>query len=272
MVVWFLAAMSLLVSGIVSQARVDTRMAQLHVSRAKAVAAGDGAIQLMLAEVIAGDVGASPDEPLLSKTYTLGDRQVTVELVPVSGLIDPSSARPEVLLELFRQQAGMDEGGAQLLADNVVKWRNGRARGIGQSTAVGLHAIEDILRIEGISRTTLDATRDQLVVKAGARSSRSTGSNWVTSTPAVQEILTAADPDRAKSKRGARPSGAKRQPVKGGGFRVDARVQNDKEIMLRRRWVSLGGKGSKGSQGGKGADGLPWKFPRTEPVRVIGGG
>ena len=35
-VVWFLAAMSLLVSGIVFQAKVDTRMAQLHVARAKA--------------------------------------------------------------------------------------------------------------------------------------------------------------------------------------------------------------------------------------------
>ena len=49
-VVWFIAGMSLLVAGIVSHARVDTQMAQLHIARAKAVAAGDGAIQLMLGE------------------------------------------------------------------------------------------------------------------------------------------------------------------------------------------------------------------------------
>ena len=43
-VVWFIAGMALLVSGIVSEARVDTRMAQLHYFRAQAAAAADGAI------------------------------------------------------------------------------------------------------------------------------------------------------------------------------------------------------------------------------------
>ena len=51
-VLWFIAGMSLLVAGIVSQARVDTHMAQLHVARAKVVAAGDGAIRLRLAELL----------------------------------------------------------------------------------------------------------------------------------------------------------------------------------------------------------------------------
>ena len=36
-VVWFIAGMSLLVAGIVSHARVDTQMAQLHIAKAKAV-------------------------------------------------------------------------------------------------------------------------------------------------------------------------------------------------------------------------------------------
>ena len=33
-VVWFIAGMSLLVAGIVSHARVDTQMAQLHIAKA----------------------------------------------------------------------------------------------------------------------------------------------------------------------------------------------------------------------------------------------
>ena len=49
-VVWFIAGMALIVSGIVSEAKVDTRMAQLHYFRAQAAAAGDGAINLALAE------------------------------------------------------------------------------------------------------------------------------------------------------------------------------------------------------------------------------
>ena len=65
-VVWFIAGMSLLVAGIVSHARVDTQMAQLHVARAKAVAAGDGAIQLMLAERLLKQGTAADEQSLLS--------------------------------------------------------------------------------------------------------------------------------------------------------------------------------------------------------------
>ena len=49
-VMWFIAGMSLLVAGIVGHARVDLQLAQVHVARAKAVAAGDGAIRLALAD------------------------------------------------------------------------------------------------------------------------------------------------------------------------------------------------------------------------------
>ena len=48
-VVWFIAGMALLVSGIIAEARIDTRMAQIHYFRAQAAAAGDGAINLALA-------------------------------------------------------------------------------------------------------------------------------------------------------------------------------------------------------------------------------
>ena len=53
-VVWFIAGMSLLVAGIVSQARVDIQLAQLHLFRAQAEAAGDGAIHLLMAELQEG--------------------------------------------------------------------------------------------------------------------------------------------------------------------------------------------------------------------------
>ena len=58
-VVWFIAGMSILVAGIVAQASVDTRMAQVHVARAKTAAAGDGAIMLMMSE----RQGAERDAP-----------------------------------------------------------------------------------------------------------------------------------------------------------------------------------------------------------------
>ncbi len=60
-VVWFIAGMALLVSGIVSEARIDTRLAQLHYFKAQAAAAGDGAINLALAEQI-GQKCRYPDD------------------------------------------------------------------------------------------------------------------------------------------------------------------------------------------------------------------
>ena len=44
--------MSLLVAGIVMQARVDIKLAQLHATRARVEAATDGAIQLALADLM----------------------------------------------------------------------------------------------------------------------------------------------------------------------------------------------------------------------------
>ena len=81
-VVWFIAGMSLLVAGIVSHARVDTQMAQLHVGRAKAVAAGDGAIQLMLADRLLKQGASANEQSLLSGVYELGSLEVLVMLFP----------------------------------------------------------------------------------------------------------------------------------------------------------------------------------------------
>ena len=253
MVVWFLAAMSLLVSGIVFQARIDTRMAQLHVARAQATAAADGAIQLMLADLVAGRVEQQEGSAALSASYNLGERQVRGELVSASGLIDPTTAPPNPLLALFQQGAGMEQGEAQLLVDNVVKLRSGPGGG---RPRIQLSAIEDILRVEGISRTMLDATRDLLVVSGGGRGR--IGAGLMPATPAVQEVLEAAGFATGNTRRPARRGGQVR--VGGGDFRIDALVQFDKQLLLRRRWVSLGTAGS---------DGLPWKFSRTEPVRAV---
>ena len=89
LVVWFIAGMSLLVAGMVSLARQDTKMAQLHLARAKAVAAGDGAVQLMLAERLMAETPVAADSGLLQDNFRLGDASValfaSVVLLPPPG-------------------------------------------------------------------------------------------------------------------------------------------------------------------------------------------
>ena len=87
-VVWFIAGMSLLVAGMVSQARLDTRMAQLHVARAKAAAACDGAIQRMLAERLLVSRPGVSGANLLQGEYQMGDTTVSVTLYPETAFIN----------------------------------------------------------------------------------------------------------------------------------------------------------------------------------------
>jgi type II secretory pathway component PulK len=265
-VVWFLAAMSLLVSGIVFQARVDTRMAQLHVARAKATAAGDGAMQLFLAELVAA-VNKNSGEPVVPfGEYVIGDRNVSVKLVPAAGLIDLQSAPGNILAGLFHSRGQVDEGEAKTLADNVIKLRSGSSgRTRDESAVVRLSAIEDLLRADGVTRSIFDRLRDLVTVGGGGRQ----GVDWALAPASVLEVLAAVDSRKAAAlsagDRGEAESGKKGPRGRGrvafaGRLRLDAYVRDGSQTWLRRRWVEMNA-----SESGS----LPWHFNRTEVVRVV---
>ena len=263
-VVWFIAGMSLLVAGIVSHARVDSQMAQLHVARAKVAAAGDGAIQLMLADLAVGQVAASA---VTAGVYQVGALEVEVGVVPTSGLIDLNAASAQILAALFVVAAQLDATEAQTVADNVIKWRSSGAES-GQRAKFA--AIEDLLRVDGVSRTLLDAIRDYAVV--GAPSSAG-GTNWSLAPEMVLAVMQKTNPQKAESalryranlSSGAAESngrvGSERQAQAVGGFyRLDAVVRYGDKAWLRRRWVSMGVVTSSL---------LPWRMVRTEAPRVM---
>lgn len=258
-VVWFLAAMSLLVSGIVFQARVDTRMAQLHAAKAKAVAAGDGAIQLMLANLQSGNPDVfDPAHRLPQMDFEIGDYPVTVKLVPVAGLIDLNGAPVDILALLFTARGGLDDADAQFLAGSVLKWRSGSDRK--QAGSARFAAIEDLLRVEGVSRTLLDGIRDSVAVSATGHG----GLDWSVAPSSVFDILALKNPGRASSmlnefeKRAGEGNKNSRLGAVG-SYRLDAIVNVGDQQWLRRRWASSG----------KTTGGLPWQFVRTEAPRVF---
>ena len=265
-VVWFIAGMSLLVAGIVSHARVDTHMAQLHVARAKAAAAGDGAIHLMMADVVMGKLAASGAQGLLSRSYRMGELEVTVDLVPTSGLVDINNASAQILAALCTIGGTMDGGQAKTVADNVVKWRSSKTASRGRARFA---AVEDLLRVDGLNRDTLDAVRDYVV--AGSPSQR--GTDWSVAPETVLAIMRKADPQKAESvmKRRERMPGRsagpgagatknKGAPSLGRSYRMDAVLRYGDKAWLRRRWVSM--QSVRSSQ-------LPWRMLRTEAPRVI---
>lgn len=261
-VVWFIAGMSLLVAGIVSHARVDTQMAQLHVARAKAAAAGDGAIHLMMADVVAGEVTVSAGQGLPTRVYRIGDLEVVVDLVPTAGLVDLNSASAKILAALFVLAAQLDAAEAQTVANNVIKWRSSKTVIGGR---VRFATLEDLLRVDGIGRTLLDAVRDYVV--AGAPTQR--GIDWSLAPEMVWAVMQKADPQRAgavlRSRDGAAGSGEEgnrkiSSSFAGGSYRLDAVVHYGDKAWLRRRWVLMATVRSSL---------LPWRMVRTEAPRVV---
>jgi general secretion pathway protein K len=259
-VVWFIAGMSLLVAGIVSHARVDTKMAQLHIARAKAAAAGDGAIQLMLADMTTGKAGLSVSKGLPSGEYRLGNIKVVVKLVPTAGLIDLNSVSGPILASLFAATGRLGPSEAQIIADNVIKWRSSKSR------RVKFAAMEDLLRVDGVTRTLLDAIHDYIVVGGSGRR----GTQWSLSSGAVLAIMQEANPKKAEEILRQRESlfegvtepGAEagNRAILGDNLRADATVYYGDQAWLRRRWVSM-------KQAGVSQ--LPWHSRRVEAPRVI---
>lgn len=266
-VVWFIAGMSLLVAGIVSHARVDTHMAQLHVARAKVSAAGDGATNLIMAELVAGKLSRAVLQGVQAGNYRLGDIDVAVTLVSTSGLIDLNRAPAGMLAALFAVAGGLDETEAQRLAGNVVDWRKpasskqpGIKRGSSKFTE-----IEDLLRVEGVSRTLFDAVRGYIV--AGRASSGAM--NWLQAPQQLLAVLEKLDSRQRGALLQRKESAASRTADESaagnrgsGVYRVDALVHYGGRAWLRRRWVSSESAGNSL---------LLWRILRTEPPRVVEG-
>ncbi len=257
--------MSLLVAGIVSQARTDTRLAQVHVAAAKAVAAGDGAINLFLARYAGADPALRATSSPGSGDVRVGDLQVTVEMVAAAGLIDLHSARRRELEALFALAAGADPAKALTMASNVVELQPSM-RGFGlrrKEERKPLSAIEDLLRVDGVNRAELDAVRD-LVTVGGGGGRR--GVDLAAAPAPVRAVLARADPRGAAAGGNEQENDGdgqdRRRTRPGGEYRIDAFVRYGDQVWLRRRWVTLGGKEGQ----------LPWRFFRTEAPRVVSAG
>lgn len=244
-VVWFIAGMSLLVAGIVLSARSDTRLAQLHLGRAQAAAVGDGAIALLLADVMEGrfdeDAGALPQG-----RYQLGEHVVTVLAINQEVLVDINNATPRLMQDAF-VAAGMGGDRATVLGNAVVQWRRDAVR----AGARSFTTIEDLIAVPDLDRTALDAVRDFVAVPEAGRGLFQSGGRARRNL----EMLRMAAP----AVRGDALVNAGGVAGRGRNLRVDAIVTIGDRPWLRRRWVSLG----------KGSNGLPWRVTRTEPVRIV---
>ncbi|GAB5413096.1 MAG: hypothetical protein Cons2KO_06990 [Congregibacter sp.] len=250
LVVWFIAGMSLLVAGTVFSARSDVRMAQLHLARAQATAAGDGAIELLLADLLDG---AFDQGGLVQQRYRLGEIEVSVLALPEPWMVEINSASPELLARAFVWSGTANADAAQELARAVVQWRSGSTG----NRPRRFEALEDLLDVEGMNRKMWDSMRDYIAVSA-AMSGQSNGARAQQALQRLQE----AGPETRVARAGmsavlSDPNAQGRS--RSGRYRVDAMVKLGEASWLRRRWVSMS----------NARIGMPWQFTRTEPARIV---
>ncbi|EED35052.1 hypothetical protein NOR51B_994 [Luminiphilus syltensis NOR5-1B] len=247
-VVWFIAGMSLLVAGIVAEARVDSRMAQLHYFRAQATAAGDGAISLALADRFANERSGQESGSRISR-QRIGDYSVEVRLLPATFLVNVSKAKLRDLEQLFSGVSLPETAPSpRALATAVVRYRDG-ASGRGAHSLFGL---EDLLRVPGVDRGVYDAVRDFIVVDDLLGSSG--GAQTVGG-----DVM--ADLEAALSGEGRLLDEPGGQPATG-ALRIDAVVTVGDQQWLRRRWVTP-------DQSSYSV--LPWTVRRSEAAIPLAG-
>lgn len=253
-VLWFIAGMGLLVAGIVLSARTDARLAQIHLQRAQATALGDGGINLLLADVVEGRFESGETRALGRSIYPLGASQVAVVALPAEWLIDINRADPLLWTLALRYSGTLSAEGAQTLADAVVQWRLGLA-GAG---ARRFEALEDLLGVEGMNRTSWENVRDFVAIPRGGAGLTKSGPRAGRTLDRLQ-VLAPSQRQQAPDLLGPVDAFERGGSSSDGSLRVDALMQLGGRVWLRRRWVSMSNSGS----------GLPWRVVRSEPARIV---
>ena len=116
MVLWLVAALSLVVVAGAQGVRQQAQRASLDMERLRAESALDPAIQL-IAQKLLVDKGA--DSQYRIQRLTLGQSDVWVEITPSGGLVDVNVASDALLQAMFSRVGGLSTGEAAILASRV---------------------------------------------------------------------------------------------------------------------------------------------------------
>lgn len=251
LLLWFVAALALLVSGLALTAKTDIRTARLQMVQAQVAAAADGAALIYLSRLGELTEEGNPLPPQVR----VGEMEVHLRLVPARGLIDYRQASEALLLQLFTTGAGLEPGEAASLVESVVQWRAPvveeephRAQG----EAVGINVLEDIMAVPGVSREIFERIRPLVTA-------RGEGVEVDPSVAPVEvlEVLSMGDTAQVADWLDERIDRETQQPRITGAVRVDARVQTDLGVFQRSLWIDSGGSGA------------GWRVERRWPVTGV---
>ncbi len=268
MLLWFIAAMSLLVTGLMGEAKLDIRLSQLYLRQAQAEALGDGAAQRAMQAMLEKISSGEPVPAVFEWRDERNGVDIRVRMRSVSGYVELNSAPEELLIELFQQLGELEPQDAALLANTVVRWRGVKPELEAPEPGYRygwFEAPEDLLLVEGVTRQLYGKIKAALSVTKNWQ----TGVDLMSAPPEVLKMLAEGDDALVSHWQQAQlepEPGVVQQPVKVGLisssskpiYRIEANVRFADGVAFQRvRWAEYGQ---------QGLDRLPWRFFRTEPV------
>ena len=183
-VLWIVAALSILVTGLIWTTRAQMGIVAAGRDAAEGQALGDAAITLTLQTLQA----ANP-KPTSAQTasVTYAGQTMQVQVAPLDGLISLNSAGAPMLAALLQGSGGLPSAAAQQLAQQLVQWRS-EAPQIGNAPGQPrmFEAPEDLLLVPGVDYELY--ARIAPLVSADLRGGR------VNAQAASAQVLTALTP------------------------------------------------------------------------------
>lgn len=272
LLLWMLAALGLLVAGVVALSRSDVQLTALQLDQARAQAVATGVAHLALRDLHTARLGnAGATAGPMEAQYTLGGLPARVRLVPANGLLNLNGANEALFAALLEFVGGMEAEEARALARAIVEWRMAPLPPIGaaddQETGRGAFRVEEeVLEVPGMTRDVYDKVRRYLHTQPA-----STGFDLQAGPESLLNALRDADPEavdfaldsRQDVGRDAPPLPGPEGPtgLAGGSvYCVEVDVQIAEGRVFRQRiWVELAG----------AMAGLPWRFSRVYPVMLL---
>ena len=196
-VLWIVAALSILVTGMVQSQRDEIRRVASARQAVQAAAIGSAAVQLVLQQMSAQD---APVNSLRLVEVRYAGLVVPVQVMPLNGLVDINRAQPPLLTALFTVAGGLAPEPAAALANALVA---SRAPGVGRSTGPRYEATEDLLQLQGVGYD-LYARLSRVVTTDSMGSGRV---NPMAAPLPVLAVISGGDVSRAATIAGARDAG-----------------------------------------------------------------
>jgi len=195
-VLWLVAAMSLIIAGVVQSVRTEIRTAGQQRQSVVASALADASILLALQKMNTLQTAPRSGLQLIPVQFEAVSREVQV--LPLNGLIDINNAPVLLLAEMYRHAGGLRPDAAQIIAQATVDTRQFKgSKGVSQ----GFEAVEDLLRVPNMTYDLYVKVANLITADLQDGSGRV---NPLAAPAGVLQVLTGGDVARATSLAGRR--------------------------------------------------------------------